>query len=134
MAKLLMPGEVLAITGQAADLLLRLDNGDAALLYLHLLRRGTVNDLNWPQPRLSAALSLLRGQGLAPQEVPEADPPAPEAPPPEYALEDLNAALNDQASSFPALCDEVERRLGKKLSANDLRVLYTLFDQLALPA
>ena len=134
MAKLLIPGEVLAITGQAADLLLRLDNGDAALLYLHLLRRGTVNDLNWPQPRLSAALSLLRGQGLAPQEVPEADPPAPEAPPPEYALEDLNAALHDQASSFPALCDEVERRLGKKLSANDLRVLYTLFDHLALPA
>ena len=126
--------QVLAITGQAADLLLRLDNGDAALLYLHLLRRGTVNDLNWPQPRLSAALSLLRGQGLAPQEVPEADPPAPEAPPPEYALEDLNAALNDKASSFPALCDEVERRLGKKLSANDLRVLYTLFDHLALPA
>ena len=75
MAKLLMPGEVLAITGQAADLLLRLDNGDAALLYLHLLRRGTVNDLNWPQPRLSAALSLLRGQGLAPREVPEADCP-----------------------------------------------------------
>ena len=134
MAKLLIPGEVLAITGQAADLLLRLDNGDAALLYLHLLRRGTVNDLNWPQPRLSAALSLLRGQGLAPKDVPEADPPAPEAPPPEYALEDLNAALNDKASSFPALCDEVERRLGKKLSANDLRVLYTLFDHLALPA
>ena len=50
--------QVLAITGQAADLLLRLDNGDAALLYLHLLRRGTVNDLNWPQPRLSAALSV----------------------------------------------------------------------------
>ena len=49
-------------------------------------------------------------------------------------LEDLNAALNDKASSFPALCDEVERRLGKKLSANDLRVLYTLFDHLALPA
>ena len=134
MAKLLIPGEVLAITGQAADLLLRLDNGDAALLYLHLLRRGTVNDLNWPHPRLSAALSLLRGQGLAPKDVPEADPPAPEAPPPEYALEDLNAALNDKASSFPALCDEVERRLGKKLSANDLRVLYTLFDHLALPA
>ena len=134
MAKLLIPGEVLAITGQAADLLLRLDNGDAALLYLHLLRRGTVNDLNWPQPRLSAALSLLRGQGLAPKDVPDADPPAPEAPPPEYALEDLNAALNDKASSFPALCDEVERRLGKKLSANDLRVLYTLFDHLALPA
>ena len=29
---------------------------------------------------------------------------------------------------------EVERRLGKKLSANDLRSLYTLYDHLALPA
>lgn len=75
MAKLLIPGEVLAITGQAADLLLRLDNGDAALLYLHLLRRGTVNDLNWPQPRLSAALSLLRGQGWPPKTCPRPIPP-----------------------------------------------------------
>ena len=30
--------------------------------------------------------------------------------------------------------DEVERRLGKKLTANDLKVLYTLYDHLALPA
>lgn len=28
----------------------------------------------------------------------------------------------------------MERRLGKKLSANDLRSLYTLYDHLALPA
>ncbi|MEM5779635.1 MAG: DnaD domain protein, partial [Lawsonibacter sp.] len=40
----------------------------------------------------------------------------------------------DGASTFPALCDEVERRLWKKLSANDLKTLYTLYDHLALPA
>ncbi len=49
-------------------------------------------------------------------------------------MEDITTALSDKASTFPALCDEVERRLGKKLSANDLRSLYTLYDHLALPA
>ena len=36
MAQLLMPGSVVAMTDQAADRLLKLDSGDAALLYLHL--------------------------------------------------------------------------------------------------
>ena len=36
----MFPGQALAMTGQAADRLLKLDSGDAALLYLHLLRRG----------------------------------------------------------------------------------------------
>ena len=58
----------------------------------------------------------------------------PEEPPPEYATEDIAAALADRASTFPALADEVERRLGKKLSAADLKNLYTLYDHLALPA
>ena len=62
------------------------------------------------------------------------DPAPQEAPPPDYALEDITAALTDRSSTFPALCDEVERRLGKKLSANDLKILYTLYDHLALPA
>ena len=46
---------------------------------------------------------------------------------------DITAALSDPASTFPALADEVERRLGKKLTANDLKILYTLYDHLALP-
>lgn len=36
-------------------------------------------------------------------------------------------------STFSALADEVERRLGKRLSANDLKILLTLYDHLALP-
>ena len=45
----------------------------------------------------------------------------------------MAAALADRASLFSALADEVERRLGKKLSAADLKKLYTLYDHLALP-
>ena len=45
MANTLLPGEVLAMTGQAADRLLKLGDGDAALLYLHLLRHGDLSGL-----------------------------------------------------------------------------------------
>ena len=130
----MLPGEVLAMTGQAADRLLKLGSGDAALLYLCLLRRGEPGALRWPQDRLQAALEQLRQQGLAPSELPAAEPVVQEAPPPEYAAEDINEALADRSSLFPALADEVERRLGKKLTAADLRNLYTLYDHLALPA
>ena len=134
MSQTLIPGSVLAISGQAADRLLKLDSGDAALLYLHLLRRGSLDGLRWSRERLDGALAQLKSQGLAPEETPHPDPPVQEEPPPEYALEDINAALADRTSAFPALCDEVERRLGKKLSASDLKTLYTLYDHLALPA
>ena len=45
MAQTLLPGSVLAMTDQAADRLLRLDSGDAALLYLHFLRHGDLSHL-----------------------------------------------------------------------------------------
>ena len=135
MTQSLLPGSVLALPDQAVQRLIKLDNGDAALLYLHLLRRNGLEGLPWPVERKQAALEALQSQGMAPRElssVPAA--PIPEPAPPEYALEDINAALGDRSSAFPALADEVERRLGKKLTANDLKVLYTLYDHLALPA
>lgn len=135
MARTFLPGEVVAMTAQTADRLLKLDSGDAALLYLHLLRRGGLEGLKWPEDRVQSALERLRGQGLAPAELPAPAPPtSQEAPPPEYSTEDIAQALADQASTFPALVGEVERRLGKRLSAADLRSLYTLYDHLAIPA
>ena len=129
------PGEVLAMAAQAVDRLLKLDNGDAALLYLHLLRCGSAAGLGWTDSRFQSALDQLRAQGLAPAELPAPPEPAvPEAPPPDYATEDLTQALADSASAFPVLVGEVERRLGKRLSAADLKSLYTLYDHLALPA
>ena len=135
MAETFLPGQVLAITAQAADRLLRLDSGDAALVYLHLLRHGGLTGLKWTDARLQGALEGLRAQGLAPNEPIQApEPPVQETPPPEYSTEDITQALADGASLFPALVDEVERRLGKRLSAADLKSLYTLYDHLALPA
>ena len=65
MAQLLTPGSILAMTDQAADRLIKLDSGDAALLYLHLLRRGSPEGLRWPEERKRAALKQLQDQGLA---------------------------------------------------------------------
>ena len=135
MSQTFFPGQVLAIAAQAADRLLKLDSGDAALLYLQLLRHGSAEGLKWTEPRLQAALDQLRAQGLAPDRLPAPEPPpAPEAPPPEYATEDITQALAEERSTFPVLVGEVERRLGKRLSTADLKNLYTLYDHLALPA
>lgn len=121
------------MTVQTADRLLKLDSGDAALLYLHLLRRGSLSGLSWPEARVQGALEQLRGQGLVPGEAAAPEPPVQEAPPPDYSTEDITQALADRNSTFPALAGEVERRLGKRLSAADLKSLYTLYDHLALP-
>ena len=135
MAELMSPGDILAMTGPAVDRLLKLDSGDAALLYLYCLRHGSANGLNWPEQRYRPALELLRSQGMAPAETALPDPaPLEDEAPPNYQISDINEALEDKTSNFPSLCDEVERRLGKKLSANDLKALFTLYDHLALPA
>ena len=122
------------MTAQAADRLFKLDSGDAALLYLYLLRRGTLDGLRWPEARVQSALEQLRAQGLAPSELSLPEPPVQEVPPPEYSTEDVARALADKTSTFPDLVGEVERRLGKRLSTADLKRLYTLYDHLALPA
>ena len=98
-----------------------------------------MTDVYGPQKKpfglLTEALDQLKEHGLARAALAAATAPAApaEAPPPEYGAEDITAALSDPASTFPALADEVERRLGKKLTANDLKILYTLYDHLALP-
>ena len=79
MAQLLTPGSILAMTDQAADRLIKLDSGDAALLYLHLLRRGSPEGLRWPEERKRAALKQLQDQGLASLSL-TAAPAAPEEP------------------------------------------------------
>ena len=134
MASTLLPGSIVAMTDQAAYRLLKLDNGDAALLYLTLLLKGDLKEVNWPDSRLRPALEALQSQGMAPKDLPQKDVPLPELPPPEYQTEQISDALEDTGSTFPWLADEVERRLGKKMAINDLKALYLLYDHYALPA
>ena len=128
----LLPGSILSMSAQAAQRLIQLDSGDAALLYLYLLGHPDHSGLKWPALRLQTAMDQLVAQGLAkPQTAPVVPDPAPELPP-EYSVEDVTLALGD-GSPFSALCDEVERRLGKKMSTSDLKSLFSLYDHLAMP-
>ena len=88
-----LPGSILSMPAAVADRLITAGNGDAALLYLHLLSTGGVYDekaarrLKWDPPRCDAAHALLVGMGLAlpGQAAPAAPIPAPEpskSPPP----------------------------------------------------
>ena len=130
----LLPDSILSLSGKAADRLLSLGDGDAALLYLHILRRGSTAVPGWSESRIRAAGDKLASAKLI--SAPVAPTPAPvqevEELPPEYSLADITAALAGEAT-FSALADEVERRLGKKLSTPDLKTLFTLYDHLALP-
>lgn len=135
-----LPGSILSMPAAVADRLITAGNGDAALLYLHLLSTGGVYDqqaakrLKWDAPRCDAAHALLVGMGLArPAQAPAAPvaPPAPE--PPEYSAEDIRRELEDHASPFPALVQAVQGLLGKVLSTADLRTLYTIYDFSGLP-
>lgn len=128
--------ESVTITSQALGRLLDRGDGDAALLYLALLRRhGTVpprslaGELRWDRPRIEAAEAVLRDLGLvAPEAVLE---PAEQKP--AYQNTDIVQRLS-QETEFAGLTAEVERRLGKKLTTPEIGTLLGLYDYLGLPA
>ncbi len=122
------------MTGQAADRLLQLGDGDAALLYLHLLRGSQAASLGWTEDRRAAAFDRLLQIGLAQDDqrpVPETKPEPDTVP--EYTTADLTRELESDPV-FAGLTREMERRLGKLMSTADLKILFSLYDYLDLPA
>lgn len=127
------------LTAEATKRLLDRGDGDAALLYLALLRRnGTVQprslagELRWDRPRIEAAEGTLRQLGLiapAGQET----PPEPADERPAYQRNEIAARL-EKSAEFRNLTSEVEKRLGKRLTTPDVGVLLGLNDYLGLPA
>ena len=139
-----MPGVLLhtaedavTLSGQAVRRLLERGDGDAALLYLALLRRhgstpprALAGELRWERGRIEAAEAVHRELGLvAPQE----PPPEPADEPPSYPRAEVAEKLENN-EEFRRLTGEVERRLGKRLTTPDVGVLLGLYDYLGLPA
>ena len=128
--------ESVTLSAQAVRRLLEKGDGDAALLYLALLRHhGTVaprslaGELRWERSRIEAAEETLRALGLiAPAEA----VPEPAAERPDYQQADIAQRL-ESSGEFRGLVAEVERRLGKKLTTPDVGVLLGLTDYLGLP-
>ena len=133
--------EGVVVSGQAARRLVEGGDGDAALLYIAVLRnRGNMDEgklagqLGWPEGRLRQALGSLVRQGLAAPPAREAAdaPPRREEDRTEYTRADMARAL--EGAEFAGLTSAVEEKLGKKLTTPDLAVLLGLYDHLGLPA
>ena len=125
------------LTAEAVKRLLDRGQGDAALLYLALLRhhgntppRSLASELRWERLRLETAENVLREIGLI---IPQAADLEPADEKPAYQREDIIEKL-EQSAEFRGLTAEVERRLGKKLTTPDVGVLLGLYDYLGLPA
>lgn len=129
----------IVLPAQQADRLIGRGDGDAALLYLCLLRadRGvTVQELQrrlkWSQLRLHAAETALQELGLI-DRPPEQKPPEPAQERPVYTADDLTDLLTGDAG-FRMLVPQTEEKLGKRLKTADLQILAGLYDDLGLPA
>lgn len=136
---LLSPGSILSLWGEAVDLLLKENNGEAALLYLQILRNHNLDLPQWDRAKIQANQDTLSALGLLPQDLlAEIAPPAPPPKvvplaPSNYSKADIAQALSDKAGTFRQLCDQVEQRLGKVLNEADVERLLRLRNDGNLP-
>ena len=113
--------------------LLAAASGDAALLYLYIRAGGqpelAESALRMSPSRLECASAGLRQLGLWP-EAPRVLRPAE---PPVYTEEDL-VREQQKNGSFQRLVGETQRRLGKLLSTEELKILLSIYNYLGMPA
>ena len=114
----------IVLTADQVDRLVKNGDGDAALLYLLLMRadRGVTEQelqsrLRWSQLRLNAAEGALQRLGLI-QRPAETPAPAPAEERPVYSAQDLAQLLEDDRS-FRMLIPQVEEKLGRRLKTAD---------------
>lgn len=117
------------------DKLIAAADGDAALLYLYVLRHGSVDGktasraLHLSQERYERAAFTLNGL-VTPAVPPQADKPSDT---PQYTADELRRARLDD-HKFAAVCDSAESVLGRTLTEGQLRCLLTAYDHLGLSA
>ena len=132
----------ITITGQVVDKLIRVGDGDAALLYLYILKMN--GDISASQAAISldkskgwvaSALATLSKIGLvAVDDTIGADnenkPPLEE--PRNYSYDEIKTQLA-AGSDFSHVIDETQRVLGRILSPDELLRLFGIYDYLRLP-
>lgn len=134
--------ESVTLTGSAVRALLKRADGDAALLYIALLRhngtimpRALAGELRWDRARIEEAEAVLQELKLI-TPVTSSKKEIPQAPPdekPAYTRQDIATQLEGN-NEFRDLTVEVERKLGKRLSTPDVSSLLGLYNYLGLPA
>ena len=124
-----------SISPQDADRLIDRRDGNAALLFLYLLRRGGSFTLEDASGRLGVsgvevrrAAQALESMGLL--EIHGIPSPAEELP--EYSTQDMHMRTIESAE-FSSLVAEVQGLFGRVLSGTELKLLFGIYDYLALP-
>jgi len=130
-------GSCFSVPVEDVEKLLSAHSGAAALLYLHLLRFGSLDEraaarqLSLTAEQLAQGMDTLRALGLVARGGGEKLPPAQELP--EYRAEDIVRRGKEDAA-FAAVVDEAQRLLGHLLSSAELKILFGIYDYLSLPA
>ena len=127
-----MDETVLTLPKQDIRKLLAAASGDAALLYLYL-RSGADPDqardaLQMSANQLDCAMASLRQMGLIEEKARFLEP----GERPVYTEQDLTREM-EKGKDFGLLVGEVQRRLGRTLSTEELKILLSLRDYLRLP-
>lgn len=120
-----------SLTNEELRKLLGSGCSDAALLYLYrkagLPRETALDALHFTVPRMVAATECLKQLGLWQEAQQRAVAPAP----PAYTEDDVRRRLHDD--EFSKLIGETQRRLGRALSTEELKILLSLTDYLRMP-
>ena len=133
---LLPEGDLRVARCDTLDKLIAAADGDAALLYLYLLRTGNADAktaaraLHLSQERYERAAFTLH-QLTAPA-APAQQEDKPDAAP-QYTADELRRARMDD-HCFAAVCESAEATLGRTLTEGQLRCLLTAYDHLGLDA
>ncbi len=125
--------EAIQIEKNQVQKLLSAASGDAALLYLYLQSGNALQDasaaLRMPESRVSCAAAILRQLGLHSEQKRTGFVPGER---PSYTEQDVLRTMDSDAS-FRRLYGEVQRRLGRTLTTEELKVLLSFVNYLGLP-
>ena len=129
----------LVLPHSAVERLVQAGDGDAALLYLLLMREASavtpetlMRRLRWSELRLAAAETALQQMGLL-QAAAERMPPEPAEERQVYTTADV-AQMLQLDEQFRMLVPQTEEKLGKRLKTADLQILAGLYDDLGFSA
>ena len=132
--------ETVTMSGEAAKKLIGCGSGDAALVYIYILRAGGRFDLDdcalatgRSPAQIEGAMNVLSRLGLVSREDGAKRETRPvDAEPPKYTSEDISREL-ENGEAFPQLVGEVQIALGRLLSSDDLIRLFSIYDYNGLP-
>lgn len=128
------------ISPSAADKLIRAHDGDVALLCLYYLRSKNTDpemaaaELCRTMSEINAAEEKLSRLGIMDEVLAGSrrKPAEPEHELPQYSARDIARRSKDD-DNFSLILSEGEKVMGRKLNSNDMKVLFGIYDYLALP-